>query len=169
MLLAVLWRRLEHTSWNVENQPTSSSQSHQITSSNVRLLHGAPETTQQYLSPSCKAANPTSRIYWKSFVFRSNFIFISQTLSNLTCSKYIYMSISVGHFWLVKALSCIVEGGQNDSENQSIMPLCAHLGQQSNRQLTGFDHYSYLPLKLSCSRRVNPVSWLVLTTIATCH
>ena len=30
-----------------------------------------------------------------------------------------------------KALSCIVEGGQNYSKNQSKMPLCAHLGQQS--------------------------------------
>ena len=34
---------------------------------------------------------------------------------------------------LAKAVSCIVEGGQNDSENQSKMPLCAHLGQQSKQ------------------------------------
>ena len=56
--------------------------------------------------------------------------------------------------WLVKALSCIVEGDQNDSKNQSKMPVCAHLGQQSNRQLTGFDLYS-LPLKFSWSKSVN--------------
>ena len=31
--------------------------------------------------------------------------------------------------WL-KALSCIVQGGQNDSKKQSKMPLCAHFGQQ---------------------------------------
>ena len=32
-----------------------------------------------------------------------------------------------------KAFSCIVQGGQNDSKNQSKMPLCAHLGQQSKQ------------------------------------
>ena len=32
-------------------------------------------------------------------------------------------------------LSCIVEGGQNDSKNQSEMPLCAHLGQQSKQSV----------------------------------
>ena len=57
----------------------------------------------------------------------------SWTLSNLTCSKYIYRSKWVNRFWLVKALSCIVEGGQNDSKNQSKMPLCTHLGQQSKQ------------------------------------
>ena len=45
--------------------------------------------------------------------------------------KYIYRSKWVDRFWLVKALSCIVEDGQNDSKNQSKMPLCAHLVQQS--------------------------------------
>ena len=49
-------------------------------------------------------------------------------------------------FKLVKALSWIIEGGQNDSQNQSKMPLCAHLGQQSK---TG--------------------SWLIWTAVATCH
>ena len=32
--------------------------------------------------------------------------------SNLTCSKYIYRSKLVNRFWLVKALSCVVDGGQ---------------------------------------------------------
>ena len=49
----------------------------------------------------------------------------SGTLSNLTCSKYIYRSKLVDRFCLVKALSCIVEGGQNDSQNQLKIPLCA--------------------------------------------
>ena len=35
--------------------------------------------------------------------------------------KYIYRSKWVDHFWLVKTLSCIVECGQNDSKNQSIL------------------------------------------------
>ena len=43
--------------------------------------------------------------------------FKRQTLSNLTCSKYIYRSKWVNRFWLVKALSGIVQGGQNDSKN----------------------------------------------------
>ena len=70
----------------------------------------------------------------------------AERCQTLTCSKYIYMSKWVDRFWLVKALSCIVEGGQNDSQNQSKMPLCAQLVQQSK---TG--------------------SRLILTTIATCH
>ena len=66
----------------------------------------------------------------------------NRSLLNLTCSKYIYGSKWVDRFWPVKASSFIVEGGQNDSQNQSKIPLCAHLGQQSE---TG--------------------SWLILTTI----
>ena len=72
----------------------------------------------------------------------------SRTLSNLTCSRYIYRLKWVDRFWLVKALSCVVAGGQNDSKNQSKMPQCAHVGQQSKQS---FNHY--LPLKFSCSRR----------------
>ena len=44
--------------------------------------------------------------------------FKSQTLSNLTCSTYIYRSKWVDHFWLVKALSAIVQGGQNYNKKQ---------------------------------------------------
>ena len=73
-------------------------------------------------------------------------VHLSRTLSNLTCSKYIYRLKLVDHFWLVKALSCIVKGGQNDSKNQSKKPASAHLGQQSKTD-----------------------SWLILTSIATCH
>ena len=80
--------------------------------------------------------------------------FKSQTLSNLMCSKYIYRSKWVDHFWWVKALSCIIEGGQNDSKNQSKMPLWAHLCHQSKQAVDCFDHYSNLPLKFSYSRRV---------------
>ena len=80
----------------------------------------------------------------------------SRTLSNLMCSKYIYRSKWVNRFWLEKALSCRVEGGQNDSQNQSKMPLCAHLGQQSKKcSWLVFEHDSYLPLKFSYSRRVS--------------
>ena len=49
---------------------------------------------------------------------------------------------------MVKALSCIVEGGENDSKNQCP---CLHIW--VNSQLTDFDLYSYLLLKFSCSRR----------------
>ena len=35
------------------------------------------------------------------------------TMSNLTCSKYIYRSKWVNRFWLVKALSCVVDDGKN--------------------------------------------------------
>ena len=46
---------------------------------------------------------------------------------------------------------------------------CVHIWVNSqNKQWTGFDLYSYLPLKCSYSRRVNAGSWLVLTSIATC-
>ena len=49
-----------------------------------------------------------------------------------------YRSKWVDCFWLVKALSCLVEGRQNDSKNQSKMPLCAHLGQQSKQAVDWF-------------------------------
>ena len=62
----------------------------------------------------------------------------SQTLPNLTCSKYIYRSKWTDLFWLVKALSGIVQGGQNDNKNHSKMPLCAHLGQQSKQAVDWF-------------------------------
>ena len=55
-----------------------------------------------------------------------------------TCSKYLYRSKWVDRFWLVKALSGIVEGGQNDSQNQSKNPLCAHLVQQSKQTVDWF-------------------------------
>ena len=72
------------------------------------------------------------------------------------CSKYIYRSEWVHRFWLVKPLSCIVEGGQKYSKNQSKMPLCAHLGQQSNIDNYMYSYmYMYLPQKFSSSRRVN--------------
>ena len=92
--------------------------------------------------------------------------------SALTCKsqtlkpKYIYRFKWVDHFWQVKASSCIVEGSQNDSKK---LP-CVHIWVNSqNSQLTDSDHYSYLPLKFSYIRRVNAVSWLILTSIVTCH
>ena len=69
----------------------------------------------------------------------------SQTLSNLTCSKYIYRSKWVNRFWLVKALSGIVEGGQNDSQIQSQLPVRTF----GSTAKTG--------------------SWLILTSTATSH
>ena len=48
-------------------------------------------------------------------------------------------------FWLVKALSCIVEGGENYRKNSQN---CSTVNSQ-NSQLTDFDHYRYLPLKFS--------------------
>ena len=48
------------------------------------------------------------------------------------------MSQPFSFFLLVKALSCIVDGGQNYSKNQSKMPLCAHLGQQSKQAVDWF-------------------------------
>ena len=59
----------------------------------------------------------------------------SQTLSNLTCSKYIYRSKWVDCFLLAKALSGIVQDGQNDSRNVHV---CAHLGQQSKKAVDWF-------------------------------
>ena len=38
----------------------------------------------------------------------------------------------------IKALSGIVQDGQNDSKNQSKMPPCAHLGQQSKQAVDWF-------------------------------
>ena len=54
------------------------------------------------------------------------------------CSKYTYRSKWVNRFWLVKALSGIVQDGQNDSKNQSKKPLCAHLGQRSKQAVDWF-------------------------------
>ena len=96
--------------------------------------------------------------------------FKSQTLSNLTCSTYIYRSKWVDRFWLVKALSGIVQGGQNYSKKQSKCP-CVHiLVNSKKRQLTGFDLYSNFWLKCSNSTRVNtrthewPTACIKLTT-----
>ena len=74
----------------------------------------------------------------------------SRTLSILTCSKYIYRSKCVNRFGLVKALSGIVQGVQNDSKNQSKITIWVNM---QNRQLTDFDHHSYIPQKFSYSRR----------------
>ena len=61
---------------------------------------------------------------------------IRQTLLNLMRGvSAIYRSKWVARFWLVKALSYIVEGGQNDWFNS-----------KKNSQLTDFDHYSYMCL-----------------------
>ena len=67
-----------------------------------------------------------------------NIVHLSWTLSNFMCSKYLYMSKWVDRFWLVKALSCIVHGGQNNSKTQSKMSLCAHLGQHSKPAVDWF-------------------------------
>ena len=78
-----------------------------------------------------------------------------QRLSNLTRSKSIYRSKWVDCFWPVKALSGIVQDGQNDSKKQSKCP-CVHIWVNSKkRQLTGFDLYSNFWQKCSNSRRVN--------------
>ena len=74
----------------------------------------------------------------KMLIYFPRCISKGRTLSNLTSSKYNYRSKWVDRLWLVKALSGIVEGGQNDSKNQSEMPLCAHLGQQSKQAVDWF-------------------------------
>ena len=51
--------------------------------------------------------------------------------------------------WLVKALSGIVQDGQNDSKNQSKMSLCAHLGQQSKQAVDWFWPPQQLSAKVS--------------------
>ena len=61
-------------------------------------------------------------------------VHLSQTLSNLTCTKYIYRLKWVDNFWLVKALSNIVQNGQNDSKNQSKCP-CVHILVNSQSRL----------------------------------
>ena len=66
----------------------------------------------------------------------------SRTLSNFTCSKYIYRSKWVGHFWLVKALSCTCRSKwQSTPVNNA--PVCTVGSTVKNSQLTDFDHYSY--------------------------
>ena len=66
----------------------------------------------------------------------------------------IYRSKWVNRFWLVKALSCIVEGGQNDSKKTGKNARVHIWVNSQNGQLTDFDHYSYLPLKFGYSRMV---------------
>ena len=105
------------------------------------------------VNPSMTARVKISKKYWYTWQGISTAL-ESQTLSNLTCSKYIYRLKWVDRFWLVKALSGIVQGGQNDSKNQAKNAPCVHIWVNSqNRQLTGFYHDSYLPLKFSYSRR----------------
>ena len=57
---------------------------------------------------------------------------------------------------MVKALSCIVESGQNDSQQPvKNAPVCTFGSTVKTGSLTDFEHYSYLPLKFKKSRRVN--------------
>ena len=80
----------------------------------------------------------------------------SQTLPNLACSKYIYRSKWVNRFWLVKALSGIVQDGQNESKKTVKNGPCVHIWDNiQNRQLTGFDLDSNFQLKCPNIRRVN--------------
>ena len=70
--------------------------------------------------------------------------------------KYIYRLKWVDRFWLVKAFSSIVQGGQKDSKKTSQKCPCVHIWvNNQNSQLTDFDHCSYLPLKCSYSRSVS--------------
>ena len=88
------------------------------------------------------------------------------TLSNLTCSKYIYRSKWVNCFCLVKALSCIVQGCQNDSKKAvKNAPVYTFGSTVKNRQLTGFDLYSNFHLKCSNSRKVLTQSNQVYTML----
>ena len=66
----------------------------------------------------------------------------SRTLSNLMCIKYIYRSKWVDRFGLIKALSRIVEGGQNDSQ----MPVCTD-GPTVKNRFWPLILTSYLPQK----------------------
>ena len=60
----------------------------------------------------------------------------SQTLSNLMCSKYIDRSTWVERLWLVKALSCIVEGWSKwQSKPVKNGPVCTVGSTVENRQL----------------------------------
>ena len=68
----------------------------------------------------CKGQNQSKYWYTSQGLSRA---LKSQILPNLTCSKYIYRSKWVDRFWLVKAFSGVVQGGQNDSKNQSKFPL----------------------------------------------
>ena len=67
------------------------------------------------------------------------------------CVK-VHLQVKIDRFWLVKALSCIVQGVQNDSQNQSKPVktsqkcLCVHI-----------------------SSTVKTASWLILTAIAARH
>ena len=83
-------------------------------------------------------------------------------MSNLTCSKYMYRSKWVNCFWLIKALPGIVQDGQNYSKNQSQMPLCAHLGQQS-KQAVGW----FWPLSASIAGGLKRVSILWESVVPT--
>ena len=62
------------------------------------------------------------------------------------CSKYIYVAKWVDRFWLVKALSDVVQGGHNDSKKAvKNAPVCTF------------------------GSTVNTVDWLILTAVATWH
>ena len=61
----------------------------------------------------------------------------------------------VNTFTFLTGKSIIVEGGQNDGQNQPKMPVCTVGLTVKHSQLTDFDHYSYLSQKFSYSRSVN--------------
>ena len=75
----------------------------------------------------------------------------SRTLSNLMCSHYIYGSKWVDSFWLVKALCCIVEGGQNDSHNQSKMPPSVYSWFNRQKQLEGYFNVLQVDATWACT------------------
>ena len=70
----------------------------------------------------------------------------SQTLSNLTCSKYIYRSQWVVRFFTGKSIVLYFWGWSKPVNNAPVYTV-------ENSRI-GFDYYIYLPQKFSYSRRV---------------
>ena len=123
----------------------------------IHVLHNEQDTSTetnlwkcQLISlchyPFCDCKGQNQSKFWYTVVHVSSAL-KSRTLSNLACSKYIYMLKWVDRFWLVKALSGIVQGGQNDSKKKTVKnaPVCTFVS------------------------TVKTVSWLIFTSIATCH
>ena len=98
----------------------------------------------------------TARVKMLIYMYLPGYIvYLVQTLSNLMCSKYIYRSKWVDRFdWWKHCLVLLRVVKMTVKTSKKCPYMYVHIWVDSqNCQLTDFDHYSYVPLKFSCSRR----------------
>ena len=107
------------------------------------------------------SAQPFANTYYYNCQNQSKYWYTCQGISSalksrtLKCSKYIYRSKWIVCFFTGKSIILCCWGWSKwRSEPVNNAPVCTVGSTVKNSQLTDFDHYSYLPLKFSYSRRV---------------